>query len=87
MMCVLTMPAVGVTVEDPVTTLPADDAVAEARSDSDAAIDADCAAAKPARADTMTDLEKYIFTVFLQKAPNELGMQGLVKRVDRRLAL
>lgn len=65
-MCVLTMPA-GVAEPDakePVDKLPAADAVADASRDSDAATE-ECvvAAAKPIRADTMTDLEKYIFEV------------------------
>jgi hypothetical protein len=66
-MCVLTIPA-GVVDPDsdepPVDKLPRADAVAEARRDSDAATE-DCAAAKPMRAETMTDLEKYILFVVL----------------------
>jgi hypothetical protein len=47
--------------ELPVDRLPRADAVADARRDSDATMGSeDCAAAKPTRADTMTDFEKYI---------------------------
>lgn len=59
MMCVLTIPT-GV----PVEMLPATEVVV-ARSESD--VESSCAwtVAKPMRADTMADLEKYIVTVVL----------------------
>lgn len=66
--CVLTIPEGVVDCDSdplPVDTLPLADAVADASSfDSDAAMD-DCAAAKPMRADTTSDLEKNILIAVL----------------------
>lgn len=54
--------------------------------DSEAAIDCDSAAAKPIRADTMTDLEKYMLIAvrFFQGFPSKIieYANSLVKRVD-----
>lgn len=74
MMCVLTMPigAPG----SPVEMLPATE-VAVARSDSDAENSCAWTVAKPMRADTMVDLEKYIVAVVLvfQKSSDELSIR------------
>jgi hypothetical protein len=83
-MCVLTIPA-GVVDPDsdelPLDKLPRADPVAEARRDSDAATE-DCAAAKPIRADTMTDLEKYMLTVVLTNGTERLLVSRTVERMD-----
>lgn len=57
MMCVLTIP-----LGTPVEMLPATE-VAVAKSDSDAEISCAWTVAKPTRADTIADLEKYIVAV------------------------
>jgi hypothetical protein len=67
-MCVFTIPAAaiapGAADELPVDMPIMADFVADPRRDSDAATASeDCAAAKPMRADIMTDLEKYILIV------------------------
>jgi hypothetical protein len=59
----MTPPTFGATPGVPVATTPGADEAPDAARDSDATMDSVWAAAKPMRAETMTDLEKYIFTV------------------------
>jgi hypothetical protein len=67
MMCVLIPEPDGVDVDDAPAADAVEDAV-EAR-DSEALMDCDdCAAAKPTRADTMRDLEKYMVAKCVGKA-------------------
>lgn len=70
-MCVLTIPegVLGLEIwfDTPVDRLPDAD-VADGRRDSEAAMESDdCAAAKPMRADTMTDLENILTFMELQR--------------------
>jgi hypothetical protein len=84
-MWVLTIPAGAVdpdSEELPLDKLPRAEAVAEARREEMGA----CAAAKPIRADTMTDLEKYILIVvllfFTKLGPSRLLVSRTLERMD-----
>jgi hypothetical protein len=74
-----------------VDKLPRADAVEAAIMASDALMD-DCAVARPTRADTMVDLEKYILNMVLSFVSNLrievlLVVDGLRENGYRRLAL